>query len=482
MIERKVYAKSDFLMILFRFLIIISIIGLFIAGFNPARLSELINKNASLFTSAILYKTIGGGFIRALNNGWITQGPLTLTYMASVIVFLGILALATSGCLSVGEVRMRKLAMKAAIIGSGTGLVGMALFLPAYQGFVAADDRVRDMFPIGIFVYGALLVVVLVLAFINLFKLPAPADWDKYEMQTKYKLFLLILPFLALCIVFSYLPLWGWRYSFFTNKLGSDITMDDFVGFYWLSLLFKSAATRRDIARVLKNTLGLSGIGIAMSWLPLAFAIFLSEMVSGRSKRLVQSLTTIPNFISWVLVYTVAFALFSGEGFVNMILIDLGVIEEGTNFLMSGKSMWIKMWAWGTWKGLGWGAIIYIAAISGIDPQLYEAATVDGANRYRKMWHITVPGLVPTYCVLLLMSIASILSNGMDQYLVFTNPQNRSSIEVLDLYVYNLGLGSGGSSNIPLATLIGMLKSIISVSLLLVANKISALIRGTSIV
>ena len=141
--------------------------------------------------------------------------------------------------------------------------------------------------------------------------------------------------------------------------------------------------------------------------------------------------------------------------------------------------MWLKMLAWGMWKGLGWSAIIYIAAITGIDPQLYEAATVDGAGRFQKMWYITVPELIPTYMVLLLMSIANILSNGMEQYLVFSNSVNKNIIEVLDLYVYNLGIGSG---IIPMSTVIGMVKSVVSVILLFSANGISKLVRGESIV
>jgi putative aldouronate transport system permease protein len=195
----------------------------------------------------------------------------------------------------------------------------------------------------------------------------------------------------------------------------------------------------------------------------------------------VQTFTTIPNFISWVLVYSVAFAIFSTEGFLNWMLVSLGIIERGTNYLMSGEGTWIKMWAWGTWKGLGWGAIVYLAGISGIDQQLYEAATVDGAGRFKRMWHITVPGLLSTYFVLLLLSIANILSNGMDQYLVFYNPATHNPIQVLDLYVYQLGLQQS-STNIPLATLIGMFKSIISITLLFSANKLSGKLRGESII
>ena len=147
---------------------------------------------------------------------------------------------------------------------------------------------------------------------------------------------------------------------------------------------------------------------------------------------------------------------------------------------MSTSHLWLKMWAWGTWKGLGWSAIIYISAISGIDQQLYEAATVDGAGRFQKMWHVTLPGLLPTFIVLLVMSIAGILSNGMDQYLVFSNASTIDKLNVLDLYVYKLVFDGNGL--IPLSTVIGMAKSIISIILLFIANTASKAIRGSGII
>ena len=137
------------------------------------------------------------------------------------------------------------------------------------------------------------------------------------------------------------------------------------------------------------------------------------------------------------------------------------------------------MLLWGLWKGVGWSAIIYIAGISGIDRQLYEAARVDGAGRFQRIWHVTIPGLLPTYMVMLLMAVAGMLSNGLDQYLVFSNADNMEHMEVLDLYVYHLGFGGG---SIPLSTVIGMAKSLISVALLFMANGISKLVRHESIV
>ena len=223
----------------------------------------------------------------------------------------------------------------------------------------------------------------------------------------------------------------------------------------------------------------MSGLGIATSWVPMVFAIFISEIKCTWFRKFVQTFTTIPNFISWVLVYAIAYAIFSTDGFLNGFLTMITGSNHATNYLMGDNGTWFKMLAWGMWKGTGWSAIIYIAGISGIDQSLYEAATVDGAGRFQKMRHITLPGLLPTFFVLLLMAIAGILSNGLDQYLVFENAENRESIRVLDLYVYKLGIGNG---SIPLSTVVGMFKSVISVVLLYAANGMSKLLRGESII
>ena len=287
------------------------------------------------------------------------------------------------------------------------------------------------------------------------------------------------LPFLLLAFLFGYLPLYGWRYAFFDYKAGDVLSMSNFVGFKWFTYLVQNKATRSDIIRVMKNTLGISGLGIATSWASMIFAVFLAEIKNEKYRRFVQTFTTIPNFISWVLIFAVATAIFSTDGFVSNLMIKAGVWTTGKNLLASDAHVWLQMLAWGLWKGLGWGAIVYIASISGIDQSLYEAAKVDGAGRFARMWNITIPELMPTYCVMLLMSVANILNNGMEQYLVFSNSANQASIQVLDLYVYNLGIGSG---LIPLSTAIGMLKSVVSVVLLLVANRISKKARGESII
>lgn len=472
---------SDIVYYVIRIAILISVIFLFIPNLNPARISGLINRNMSLFTSGLSYSSLTEGFGRAIKKEWVYPSTLQILYVSALATCLGLIATAASACMSVGNVKFKKLGNLIAVIGSAVEIGGMVGIYIAYNQIsqTTKANKVEPMFSKGYWLIIAVAVLVLVLSIVQILLLAKTKAEEKFEMQTKFRLFLMYMPFLCLVAVFSYLPLLGWRYAFFDYKVGDTLSFEKFVGFKWFTELVKNPATVRDIVKVLKNTLGMSMIGIATSWLPMAFAIFLSEVKSVRFKRFVQTFTTIPNFISWVLVYAIAFCIFSTEGFLSSLLVNMGVWSEGQNLLMSGSHTWIKMWAWGTWKGVGWSAIIYIAAISGIDQQLYEAATVDGAGRFQRMWNITVPSLVPTFCVLLLMSIANILSNGMDQYLVFKNATNADVIRVLDLYVYELGIGQG---SIPLTTVVSMLKSIISVTLLFAANGVSKAIRGESIV
>ena len=229
----------------------------------------------------------------------------------------------------------------------------------------------------------------------------------------------------------------------------------------------------------MKNTLGMSFLGILTSPLPMVFALLLNQIRSARYRKAVQILTTLPNFISWVLVYAVVFALLSTDGFVNQILMQLGLIDSGVNYLADPSHIWLKMWAYGTWKTLGWSAVMYLAALGSVDYEQVEAARIDGAGRWQVVRHIEFPALLPTFFVLLLLSIGNIINSGMEQYFVFENAMNKSSIEVLDLYVYHQGMSN---NQIPYATAVSMLKSIISVTLLAFANGASKLLRGESII
>lgn len=300
------------------------------------------------------------------------------------------------------------------------------------------------------------------------------------NQKAGFRLFLMSIPFLLAIFVFSYLPLYGWLYSFFDYHVGMKLKDCEFVGLKFFTSMVSNSITRGEILRVLKNTFGMSALNILISPLPVVFAIFLMEIKSKRLSRIIQTLTTLPNFISWVLVYSVAWSIFSVEdGFLNRFLLSANLIDTEINFLASSDHVWLTMLGYSLWKTLGWSAIIYIAAITSIDAEQYEAAKVDGAGRFQCMRFITVPGILPTYFVMLLMTIANFINNGMEQYYLFQNPLNKSAIEVLDLYVYNTGMVG---TNISYSTAVSMLKSIVSIALLFFANRMSKLIRKESIV
>ncbi len=463
------------------------VLFLFLPSVNPARITTNINRNHSLLTSGFFYKILTDGMGRGIQKGWMSETALLIDYFASMACCIGAILAGVGGCTSVGNNKLKRIAAFFSIGGGVIGAVSIFGVIKARQiliDLVAAHPNYAEKTNVNysnsnILLFAIIAIVIFVLGITVLILNKKPEKGEKVHIEAKYRLFLMFMPFAILVFVFSYLPLWGWRYSFFDYKAGQTLSMDQFVGFKWFVALIKDPAYAKLVGRVMINTLAMSGIGLITSWLPMIFAVFLSEIKSTRVRRFIQTCTTLPNFISWVLVYAVALAIFSTDGFLSSFMVQNGFWDKGKNFLMSSKGTWFKMWAWGTWKGLGWSAIIYISAISGIDQQLYEAATVDGAGRFQKMWHVTLPELVPTYCVLLTLQIAGILSNGMEQYFCFENAMNRDSILVLDLYVYKIGIGSG---LIPLSTVVGMLKSIVSVILLFIANSISKLVRGTGVV
>lgn len=465
----------------FRFSALLLFVLLFIPQLNPARISERINVNLSLFTSGFFYDNLIAEMGRMITRGWIQESTMQLLYISAMVASIGVLAITLGASLSLGNNKLKRISVLGSAVGSLFTLAGLAGMAEAYLQIKSSAelDKALPLEPTGQAVLLVLAALAGTFALLVFLFTPKPAKTEKAGMEASMELFLMLMPFILLVFVFSYLPLWGWRYGFYNFVPGQVLSDDKFVGFFWFTYLFQNEATRADLVRVVVNTLVMSGLGILTSWVPLAFAIFLSEIRSTTLRRVIQTLTTIPNFISWVLIYAVAFSIFATDGFVSSIMVNMGSWESGRNLLMGEDNVWLAMLGWGMWKGLGWGAIMYIAAISAIDPQLYEAATVDGAGRFQKMWHITIPELMPTFMVMLLLSIAGILNNGMEQYLVFENPTNTGPITVLDLYVYKLGIGQG---IIPLSTVVGMVKSLISVALLFGANAVSKAVRGSSIV
>lgn len=299
------------------------------------------------------------------------------------------------------------------------------------------------------------------------------------KKKRAFREFMYVLPFLLLVAVFSYYPLYGWVYAFFDYKPPFPLRMEQFVGLKWFSSLFTNDVKLKQLLAVLRNTFAISGLSLIFSWFPMIFAVFLNEIKWKPFKVFVQTATTLPNFISWVLVYSIAYCVFCSTGVVNSLLMNLGVLKTPQLYLQSANHIWFKMWLWLTWKNAGWAAIMYIAAISGIDEQLKEAARVDGATRMQVIRHITIPGLIPTFFVLVMLNLANFLTNGLEQYFVFQNAFNKDYIQVLDLYVYNIAMGSGGYS---LSTAISMFKSIVSVLLLCATNQISKMVRGEGFV
>ena len=296
-----------------------------------------------------------------------------------------------------------------------------------------------------------------------------------YKRNYKAKLFIIALACFSFVVVFAYVPLFGWSYAFFDYKPGLKLFDCEFVGLKF----FKLAVNHHEILTVLTNTLAIGFLGILVSPLPAVFAILLSQMRSKRYRSIIQTTTTLPYFVSWVLVYAVFFAFLSPEGFINQLLLRFNLISDPIDPLTNVKITWYLQTGIGIWKNLGFSAIIYLATIVSIDQQLFDAANVDGANRWQTIIHIVVPSLIPTYLNLLILGVGFILSNGFEQYYLFYNPLVHSKIQVLDLFLYRVGLMRG---DFPLSTALGMSKSLISITLLFTVNLISKRLRGHSII
>lgn len=298
----------------------------------------------------------------------------------------------------------------------------------------------------------------------------------KGKKWESYKLFLLVFPCILFIFIFKYLPLWGWSYAFFQYKPGRALNDCDFVGMQNFTVLFGNPVMLKNLLRVIRNTLGIQFLNYLLLPIPMFFAIFLSEIKSVRFQKVVQTLTTLPHFISWIIMFSLATSLFGNSGLVNSLLAKIGA--EPVNILTTNENVWLIQALLGLWKSLGWSAIIYFAAIAGLDQEVYEAAMVDGASRWQKIHYITMPLLMPTFFVLLIMGIGNFLNSGIDQFLAFGNAMNKEFIEVLDLYVFNLGIGSG---QISFSVAVGMMKSVIAIILFSTANLVSKKIRGSSV-
>ncbi|MCR4679712.1 MAG: ABC transporter permease subunit [Lachnospiraceae bacterium] len=275
------------------------------------------------------------------------------------------------------------------------------------------------------------------------------------------------IPFVIWLIIFKYIPLWGWTMAFQEVKpatFNKPIFQREFVGLANFVKAFKD----RLFTQTMINTLGVSIIGIAIGTISaIVFAIMLNEMKFLKFKKVTQTISYLPHFVSWVIIASIAKNVFNDGGVIDTLF--------KTNFhLMSTNSIliWFVIVFIDIWKEVGWNAIIYLSAMAGIDPGLYEAAEIDGANRLQRIWHITLPGIRPTIIVLLIMSIGGALNVGMERQMLLSNPLVEEHTMVLSWFSYKRGIGN---SDYGLGTAIGVFQSAVGITLLLIANKIAGL-------
>ena len=284
-------------------------------------------------------------------------------------------------------------------------------------------------------------------------------------------LYFMSVPFIIWIIIFKYVPLWGWTMAFQNVKPKSfalPIWEREWTGFQQFTELF----SRPRFYEVLRNTLAMSGLSIVLGFVTsITFALLLNEMRALKYKKLTQTISYLPHFVSWVIIASIAQIFLKDMGTLNEIFMKIGLINEPIQFLSKGgPQFWIVVVLVNVWKEVGWDAIIYLSAMTGIDQALYEAAKVDGAGRLKRMWHITLPGIRPTIIVLLILSIGSVLNVGMERQMLMSNALTKDYADVLDWYAYTYGIGK---NNYSFGTAIGIFKSGISLVLIFLANKLA---------
>jgi putative aldouronate transport system permease protein len=282
------------------------------------------------------------------------------------------------------------------------------------------------------------------------------------------QLVLMSVPFLIWLFIFKYVPLWGWTIAFQDFKPARGIFEQTYVGFKHFQFLFQEEV----FYRVLRNTLAMSTINLVLGFVTaITLAILLNELRNILFKRVVQTISYLPHFISWVVAASIiSTALSTDGGIVNEVLMWLGIIREPILWLGVGEYFWGILGISEVWKNVGWNTIIYLAAITMIDPAQYEAAEIDGAGRFQRMIHITLPGMKPVIVILLIMNVGNILESGFEPQYLLGNGMNVDYSENLDIFVLRYGISMG---NFSLATAAGMFKTVVSFILLFSANSIA---------
>jgi putative aldouronate transport system permease protein len=287
-------------------------------------------------------------------------------------------------------------------------------------------------------------------------------------MLMQKQLIFMSVPLVIYVIVFSYVPLWGWTMAFQNFRPARSFGQQEWVGLRWFTFLFSDEV----FLRTIRNTIAMSFINMVLGFITaIGFALLLNELKYVGCKRAVQTISYLPHFLSWVIVTGLVASMLAVEnGAVNDILMFLGIIKEPVLWLSKPGSFWGIIGVTYVWKEVGWNTIIYLAAIVGIDPALYEAAEIDGCNRYQKMWNITLPGIKPTIIIMMIMSIGHILDAGFEMQYLLRNGLIQDVADTIDIYVLMYGLQR---SNYSLATAAGMFKNVVNISLIFIANEIA---------
>ena len=292
-------------------------------------------------------------------------------------------------------------------------------------------------------------------------------NWRRLGMDIKGSiwLYILLIPGFVYFVVFKYLPMWGVVISFENYVPYSGIFGSQWVGLKWFKYFFANPSW----LRYLKNTLILSAMNIVFFFpAPIILALMLNEIRHLRYKKLMQTLLYVPHFISIVIVVSITYVIFGTSGIVYKLTEALA--GSPVKYLTDPKIFRWMIIGQTIWKETGWGTIIFLAALTNVDMQLYEAAMVDGAGRWRRMWHITLPAIRSTIVLMLVLRMGSVLDTGYEHLILMANSLNRSVSQTLDVFVYEQGIKAGQFSY---ATAVGLLKSIVSVTLVVTSNKIA---------
>ncbi|MBO2944618.1 sugar ABC transporter permease [Paenibacillus sp. F411] len=287
-------------------------------------------------------------------------------------------------------------------------------------------------------------------------------SWRRDLLRDRW-LYVMLLPGIIYFLVYKYLPMWGVIIAFQNYSPALGILDSAWVGLKHFNRLFSEPT----FWQLFRNTLLLSLYQIVFFFpIPIILALMLNELKNQVFKRFVQTIIYIPHFVSWVVIVGISYLFLTPEGgFINEAIAATG--NDKVNFLMSED--WFRTLQIGQviWKEAGWGTIIFLAALAGVDPQLYEAARMDGANRWRQLWHITLPALKSTIIILFILRLGDILEQGAEHILLLLNALNRQVGEVFDTYVYTVGLLQG---NFSYSAAVGLFKSLVGLILVLVAN------------